>query len=431
MSNMFYTVRRGDTLTGIAQSHGTTVKRLQKINSIESPDRIYDGQVIALTERAVCKVDVQLLDVYRNPIKNAKMRLDYSGKSKHLSSGKNGRLPTILTKSPEDTVKIFIERMDGGWKQITEVTSDWGNKLVTLVSPKIKIETKTMRHPQDKNGKLKADPGVADRKSAEPPKNPDATEAKGRSHGDYGDGKGPKSEQINDKHGFPFTKVTNDQAKLDFLGGYTGEKITDENYERAARSIGCEVSFLKAVAMVETGDRTSGFDEKNRPIILYERHVFARCTNPAGKYNKINPDISSSTGYKAASLENKNLVSIGKLKKDEIYGYSYGRLAKAYSLDKNAAMQACSWGKFQILGENHKEAGFETVLSFVQAMCISEREHLLAFANFIKSDLTRKNAAITKDWAVFSKMYNGRHYKRNKYDTKLKEAYKEICERKP
>ena len=109
--------------------------------------------------KAVCKVEVQLLDRERNPIRNAKMRLDYSGKSKQLSSGNNGRLPSILTGSPEDVVKIFIARMDGTWKLVTEITSDWGNKLVTLVSPKVKIETKTMPHPRDANGKLKLDPG--------------------------------------------------------------------------------------------------------------------------------------------------------------------------------------------------------------------------------------------------------------------------------
>ena len=90
----FYTVKKGDTLSGIAHLHGTSPQNLQEINGIQNPDRLDEGQVIALKAKAVCKVDVQLLDRERNPIKDAKMRLDYSGKSKQFSSGNNGRLPS-------------------------------------------------------------------------------------------------------------------------------------------------------------------------------------------------------------------------------------------------------------------------------------------------------------------------------------------------
>lgn len=56
-------------------------------------------------------------------------------------------------------------------------------------------------------------------------------------------------------------------------------------------------------------------------------------------------------------------------------------------------------------------------------VCISEREQLKAFVKFIKSDRIKKEAAIKKDWRAFAKRYNGRYYRANKYDTKLKEAY--------
>ena len=210
---------------------------------------------------------------------------------------------------------------------------------------------------------------------------------------------------------------------MDFLGGYTGERITEEDYIKAAKELGCEVATIRAVAEVETGEMKEAFDRKNRPIILYERHIFAKCTIPKNKYNKINPDISSATAYKFASPRNKQLVKEGILKKSDLYGDSYARLAKAYSLDKDAALKACSWGRFQILGKNHKEAGFNTVLSYVKAMCISEREHLKAFVKFIDIDWVKKAALIKKDWATFAKSYNGAGYEINGYDNKLKEAY--------
>lgn len=43
-----YTVRVGDTLSGIAARHGTTWQELARINRIPDPDRIYPGQIIRL-----------------------------------------------------------------------------------------------------------------------------------------------------------------------------------------------------------------------------------------------------------------------------------------------------------------------------------------------------------------------------------------------
>lgn len=43
-----YTVRRGDTLSGIAQRFGTTWQRLASINEISNPNRIFPDQVIKL-----------------------------------------------------------------------------------------------------------------------------------------------------------------------------------------------------------------------------------------------------------------------------------------------------------------------------------------------------------------------------------------------
>ena len=43
-----YTVRGGDTLSGIASRYGTTYQRLAQINGISNPNRIYAGQVITI-----------------------------------------------------------------------------------------------------------------------------------------------------------------------------------------------------------------------------------------------------------------------------------------------------------------------------------------------------------------------------------------------
>jgi LysM repeat protein len=425
-ATLFYTVRPRDTLSEIAHRHGTTVKELCRINRLKNPDEIISGQLIALKAEAVLKVGIQLLDRDRNPIPNARVRLEYCGKQLELLSGTSGRVPDIVTDTPGDRVRIYIARLDGTWKKITDVVSDWGNKLVTLISPKFKFEDKTRPHPKDEKGKPKRDRKDPDRRPVTPPANPKRTEGKGTPQSDYGDGKGHKKRDETTQDGLPVSHGSNDQAEFDFLKGYTGEKITKEDFENAAKNIGCEVAVIKTVAEVES--KKAPFDGKHRPTILYERHVFARCTKPKGRYDQANPDISGlKKPYKPADVVNKKLIKQGKLAQYEIYGWSYSRLAKAYSLDKSAALKACSWGKFQILGENYKAAGFTSVFSFVEAMCRSEKDHLRAFVNFVIANKSLRQAAINKEWATFARNYNGKGYKMFKYDTKMKEAYKKYA----
>ena len=47
---MSYTVKKGDTLSGIAQKYGTSVNNLVNLNKIENPNLIYPGWVLKLSE---------------------------------------------------------------------------------------------------------------------------------------------------------------------------------------------------------------------------------------------------------------------------------------------------------------------------------------------------------------------------------------------
>ena len=83
---------------------------------------------------------------------------------------------------------------------------------------------------------------------------------------------------------------------------------------------------------------------------------------------------------------------------------------------------ATSWGKFQIMGFNHKEAGYTTVETFVQDMHKSESKQLSALVKFLKAKKLDAPLA-SKNWVAFAKGYNGDQYAENKYDTRLKQAY--------
>ena len=192
-----------------------------------------------------------------------------------------------------------------------------------------------------------------------------------------------------------------------FFSAYTGATLTEQDYANAAQTLACEVAAVKAVAEVETAG--ASFDASNRPTILYERHVFSRCTAPPGKFDRTYPDLSASKPYPKGAYGSKD--------------QQFVKLARAFHLDQAAALKAPSWGKFQILGENCKACGFATVADFVKAMTISETEHLKAFVKFLLSSPKRLQAIRKKDWAALALYYNGPNYAQFKYDTKLAAAY--------
>ena len=430
-SASFYTLRAGDTLSKVAKRHGTSVRELCKINGIKNPNKVARGQRIALKAQAVCKVGIQLLDRDRNPIPNAKVALEHCGKFKELSSGKNGRLPDILTDTPEDIVKIFIARADGSWKEITQVVSGWGNKLVTLVSPSIRIQSETRVHPKDETGMPKRDRTAPRKKASIPNSVPRASKAEGKLQNTFGDDKGTKINDAATPDGLPINKITNDQSSLDFLGGYTGEKITDDDYKKAALALGCEVEVIRAIGEQESGKlRALGlgsFDKKNRPTILYERHYFSRLTKR--KYDALNPDISSPNEYKAGTAKNDKGTRFDDGNHYGLFSWQYAKLSKAYALDQDMAIQSCSWGAFQVMGANYKSCGFNSAHEFAKAMSKSELEHLNAMVAFCKAN-NLQNALKTKNWAVIAKTYNGPKYAKNKYDTHLRQHYETLIKNK-
>ena len=181
-------------------------------------------------------------------------------------------------------------------------------------------------------------------------------------------------------------------------------RLNNDDYCRAADRLDCSVAAIKAVATVES--RGNGFDTKDRPKILFERHKFAKYTN--GRFVNSHPHICNWTpgGYGPASSQ-------------------YDRFSEAYMLDANAAMLSASWGKFQIMGFNFAICGFTTVQSFVDAMKESEGRHLDAFVEYVivnnLDDKLRK-----RKWADFAFGYNGPDYKQNKYDEKMAEAYEQF-----
>lgn len=63
----------------------------------------------------------------------------------------------------------------------------------------------------------------------------------------------------------------------------------------------------------------------------------------------------------------------------------YIRLSLAKNIHEDSALMSCSWGQFQIMGENWQDLGYKSVQDFVQQMQDSESLQLEAFIRFIET----------------------------------------------
>lgn len=181
-------------------------------------------------------------------------------------------------------------------------------------------------------------------------------------------------------------------------------RLKQNDYENAAKLLGCDIPTVKAICAVESHGR--GFNPDGSPLTLFEGHKFYKYT--LGKYADIAPDLCYPKWTKQF---------YGKTWKEEQI-----RLDRAIALDKQAAYLSTSWGMFQIMGFNYASCGFKSVDDFVLMMKESEGCQLDAFCRFVIA-IGAADELRNKDWVGFAKLYNGPAYLQNDYDHKLTVAY--------
>lgn len=205
-----------------------------------------------------------------------------------------------------------------------------------------------------------------------------------------------------------------DKTRSALLGKNTSKFLSASDYTNAAKRLGVPELVIRAFA--ETESRSGGFLTDGRPIILFERHrmytylaQFTSKTNANTQKAKYPNIVNTATGgYKGGSLE-------------------YQRLANAKQLHARSALQSCSWGQFQIMGDHWQDLGYSSVNDFVDQMYISESLQLEAFIRFIEwksgkvdgKTITLHDALKQQDWHAVFTLYNGSAYKRLGYDSKF------------
>jgi hypothetical protein len=188
---------------------------------------------------------------------------------------------------------------------------------------------------------------------------------------------------------------------LEFMG--KSSAITSDGLANVADTLGVRAPEIWTVFSVET--KGCGFLPDRRPPILLERHIFSRLTNR--RFDLRDCSNPAPGGYGASGAA------------------QYDRLAQAIALNRDAALQSCSWGLGQIMGKNYAMLGFAGVEDMVTAMCDTEDAQLLGFAAFLKSSgLDAQLRA--HNWPKLARGYNGPNFAINKYDEKLGAAFEKF-----
>jgi hypothetical protein len=189
--------------------------------------------------------------------------------------------------------------------------------------------------------------------------------------------------------------------------------LTEADYERAATELGNGVTIKHMKASKKVEAPRGSFDDHGRPSILYERHVFSRNTHPKARFNDSHPELSALEGYGPGGYGS--------------FDAQYSKLAAAYALEPEAAFEACSWGAFQVLGENATALGYESARAMAVELAKSEAAHLDSYVRFIKANklavkLGQCKAGDPGSCIPFVEKYNGEGYRTFSYHVHFAEA---------
>lgn len=183
--------------------------------------------------------------------------------------------------------------------------------------------------------------------------------------------------------------------------------------KESALLLGVDYSLLLAITKVEAGSK--GFIAPNKPIVLFERHVF---------YKQLKKQ-----GFNVDELSNQYPLLINKTPGGYLGGLRENyRLEMAKQINENCAIESTSFGLFQIMGFHWQILGYQSAQDFENQISENELKQTEAFIRFISLKTNSKMIVALQehDYATFARLYNGPNYKKNRYDEKIKETYESI-----
>ena len=228
------------------------------------------------------------------------------------------------------------------------------------------------------------------------------------------------------------------------LANQNAPAVTDADYAAAAERLALSLRMIKSVGIVES--RGDGFNSDGSLKTLYERHKSYKFCKDAGclaiAKKHLPTDIFSrrAGGYEGGMAEyfraEEACIGITKAlmeKPAQRVMTSDNSLSWAEEKALDIVLRSKSWGGWQIMGFNHKLAGYNTALEMVQAFHQSEAAQLDGFCSFLEKtglvkhlreaerliDAGKNPRPALKKFAVG---YNGKAHKN--YDAKIAAEYR-------
>ncbi len=187
------------------------------------------------------------------------------------------------------------------------------------------------------------------------------------------------------------------------------EKLKSE-ISRIAKDNDVETAALLAIVEVESAGRLGAtIAGRLEPLIRFEGHYFYRLLPQSKRNLAIVRGLASSRA--------------GKVKNPFRQSARWRLLKKAEEIDRPAAIASCSWGCGQVMGAHWRWLGYASIDALVSDARDGVGGQVRLMMRYIrKARLIEKLQ--TYDWAGFARAYNGPAYRKYKYDTKMRDAYK-------
>jgi hypothetical protein len=390
------------------------------------------------------EVTFVFVDAVKHGIKGLDVKMEGGGKSEIAITGEDGTAATWLDAKRGEPIKIYVKKRTGDLDLKGTVTPRLDVNNYTIQSPEYHLEAITkldaeeqleqdLNIPSVKEGEIMTVERLTGALAPYIASKQVVTET-GKVIKDHPVKKrvvtiDPKTRKTKTKieieHHYQAVDTKKPHTVVMYVLGSRlnypiATEITEAQYTRMAKELGCEVAAIRAVAKTESN--SAAYFANGLPAILFERHKFFKLTKPAnGKhlYAKF-PDICNPTpgGYELPADYGPDPIRI----------WQYERLVKAAQLNRAAAIESCSWGAFQVMGEYWHSMGYNSPENLANECMASIDGQAKLFMEYIKmknKEVAIIKALIDKDWEGFTRYYNGANWKAQNpdYPAKMKKAY--------
>lgn len=162
-----------------------------------------------------------------------------------------------------------------------------------------------------------------------------------------------------------------------------------------------DIPLHHIAAVYAKESRGLGFDETGRLIVLYEPHVAYK-----------NARRPKEAAARAPKLFYRSWIDPKDVPRSQWHAYRttqeqrWEMIGEAADIDFEAAIDAVSWGRFQVMGYWAEKLGFRDTLHMIEHMYEGEHNHLDVFLRYCRMDGLLP-ALKRGDWYAFSR-YNSR-----------------------